>query len=303
MKYLDEFLVKEGKTISLKDYDTDYDHKNLNKEQGTELLQLGLQRLADLQDVLYADKRYSILLIFQAMDAAGKDSMIKHVMSGFNPQGVKVTSFKVPTSLELQHDFLWRHYLALPAKGEIGIFNRSHYENVLVTKVHPEFILSETIPGIKKVEDITPDFWDQRYKQINRFEKTLSDNGTVILKFVLHVSKKEQRKRFLERIDKPEKNWKFSMGDLKERALWKDYRSAYDALLTNTSKDYAPWYVIPADDKWFAHLAVAGIIFRALEKLDLKYPLVTEAMKADLQKARESLINEKSKEAENEKEG
>ncbi|HMH34371.1 MAG TPA: polyphosphate kinase 2 family protein [Puia sp.] len=303
LEYLDDFIVKEGKTVSLKDYDTDYDHKNLSKQDGETLLQLGIKRLSELQDKFYADKRFSLLTVIQAMDAAGKDGVVKHVMNGVNPQGVKVTSFKVPTALELSHDFLWRHYLALPAKGEIGIFNRSHYENVLVTRVHPEYILKENIPGIKSTTDVTPAFWEKRYKQINHFEKTLSDNGTVIIKFMLHVSKKEQKKRFLERIENPSKNWKFSMGDVKERALWKEYRNAYDDLLSNTSMDYAPWYVIPADDKWFARLAVAAILFRTMERLNLNYPTLTEEMKADLQKGKQELMSENGKEKENNKSG
>jgi PPK2 family polyphosphate:nucleotide phosphotransferase len=292
LHYLDDFRVKEGKPVTLKDFETDYDHKNLSKEEGEKLLTLGIQKLSELQDKLYADQHHSILIIIQAMDAAGKDGVIKHVMTGLNPQGVNVTSFKVPTALELSHDYLWRHYIALPARGEIGIFNRSHYENVLVTKVHPEYILKERIPGIDNVKDIHPDFWDNRYKQINRFEKTQAENGMLILKFVLHVSKKEQKKRFLGRIDDPAKNWKFSSADLKERDCWKDYRNAYDDMLSNTSKDHAPWFVIPADDKWFTRLAVASIIYNEMEKLNLSYPVVSPEQKADLLKAREVLVNE-----------
>ena len=197
LEYAEKFIVKEGSKISLKDYDTDYDHKQLTKEEGEELLKLGVQKLSELQDKLYVNNQYSVLIVFQAMDAAGKDSIVKHVMSGLNPQGVNVHSFKVPTQQELDHDFLWRHHIVLPAKGEVGIFNRSHYENVLVTKVHPEFILKENLPGIDKVEDIDEAFWEKRYKQINRFERTISDNGAIILKFFLHVSKKEQRKDLL----------------------------------------------------------------------------------------------------------
>ena len=292
LELLGDFSVQEGKVVSLKDYPADFPNKGLAKEEGEQLLQLGIQQLAALQDKFYADKRYSFLIVFQAMDAAGKDSVIKHVMKGLNPQGVRVNSFKAPSSLELQHDYLWRHYLALPAKGEFGIFNRSHYENVLVTKVHPEYIMKECIPGIQSVKDISPEFWARRYKQINHFEKTLSDNGTVILKFILHVSKKEQKKRFLERIDNPAKNWKFSTSDLEERKYWKEYRSAYDEMLNNTSKPGAPWYVIPADDKWYTRLAVAAIIAKAMENLGLKYPTVTSEMNAQLQQAKLALINE-----------
>ncbi|HTS43200.1 MAG TPA: polyphosphate kinase 2 family protein [Puia sp.] len=293
LAYKNAFLVGEDKSVSLKDYDTDYDHKQLTKEEGEELLKLGVQRLSELQDKLYAHNQYSVLIVFQAMDAAGKDSTIKHVMSGLNPQGVNVFSFKVPTPVELKHDFLWRHYMVLPAKGEITIFNRSHYENVLVTRVHPEFILKENLPDIKKVEDIDQSFWEQRFKQISRFERTLYDNGTIILKFFLHVSKKEQKKRFLERIDNPTKNWKFSPADIKERSLWKDYRKAYEDMISQTSKKYAPWFIVPADDKWFTRLVIAGIIFSEFEKLNFEYPAVDEHQKAELVKAREELMNEK----------
>ncbi len=292
-KYLEEFKARPGKEVDLKKYETDLEHKDLTKEEGEELLRLGIQKLAELQDKLYADNRYGLLIIFQAMDAAGKDGAIKHVMSGLNPQGVKVTSFKAPTVHELDHDYLWRHYVALPARGEIGIFNRSHYENVLVTRVHPEFILSEKLPGIDDVKKIDQSFWNKRFEQINAFEKTLVQNGTVILKFYLHISKKEQKKRFLERIDNPSKNWKFSSADIKERACWKDYRKAYEEAISNTSTDYAPWFVIPADDKWFARLSIAGIIYKQLEKLDIAYPVLSSAQREDLLKAKDLLLNEK----------
>jgi PPK2 family polyphosphate:nucleotide phosphotransferase len=219
------------------------------------------------------------LIIFQAMDAAGKDGAIKHIMSGFNPLGVKVYSFKAPNSLELDHDYLWRHAQALPARGEIAIHNRSHYENVLVTRVHPEWILNENIPAIDAVKKIDDQFWESRFKQIRRFEKNLTDNGTIIMKFFLHVSRKEQKKRFLERIEDPSKNWKFSLSDLKERGFWDQYQQA-------------PWFVIPADDKWFARLAIASVIYRKFEELDLTYPTVSEAQKVALQKARIQLLGE-----------
>jgi PPK2 family polyphosphate:nucleotide phosphotransferase len=296
LKYLEDFRVKEGKSVSLKEYDTDYDHKNISKEEGESLLKLGIQKLSELQDKLYAHDQYSMLIIFQAMDAAGKDGVIKHVMSGLNPQGVKVSSFKVPTHLELSHDYLWRHYLALPERGDIGIFNRSHYENVLVTRVHPEYIINENLPGIVSKADMNQDFWDKRFSQINHFERTLADNGTIILKFFLHLSKKEQKKRFLERIDNPEKNWKFSVGDLKERACWKDYRKAYEDMISKTSKDHAPWFIVPADDKWFTRLAVAAIIFNQMERMKLSYPSISEDQKKELLEARSALINENEKE-------
>lgn len=292
LEYLDECRVKPGKEVNLKKYKTDFEHDDLSKEEGAELLQFGIQKLAEMQDKLYADNKYSVLIIFQAMDAAGKDGAIKHVMSGLNPQGVQVTSFKSPTSHELEHDYLWRHYIALPPRGEIGIFNRSHYENVLVTRVHPEYILGEKLPGIKNTKDIDQSFWDKRFEQINCFEKTLADNGTVILKFFLHLSKKEQKKRFLERIDNPAKNWKFSSADLKERAYWKDYRKAYEDALSNTSKDHAPWYVVPADDKWFARLVIAAAVYSEFQKLDIDYPIVSAAQKEDLLKARDMLMKE-----------
>jgi PPK2 family polyphosphate:nucleotide phosphotransferase len=290
---LKKYTVKPGKNIKLKDFDTEYTGKTLNKADSELLLENGRKHLAEVQDELYAHNRYSVLIIFQAMDAAGKDGAVKHIMSGFNPLGVKVHSFKAPNSAELDHDYFWRHELALPARGEIAIHNRSHYENVLVTKVHPEWILNEHIPGVESVKKIDEKFWQQRYKQIRRFEKNLSDNGTVIMKFFLHVSKKEQKKRFLERIDDPSKNWKFSLGDLKERAYWDDYQKVYSEALSATSTDYAPWFVIPADDKWFARLAIAAIITRQFAKLEINYPEVTQTQKEELQKAKLQLMSEK----------
>jgi PPK2 family polyphosphate:nucleotide phosphotransferase len=289
---LKDFLVKPGKKIKLKDFNTKYKGKTLNKEESTKLLEDGRKHLAEIQDKLYAHNRYSVLIIFQAMDAAGKDGAVKHIMSGFNPTGVKVFSFKAPNALELDHDYLWRHAIAMPPRGEIAIHNRSHYENVLVTQVHPEFVMGENIPGIERVKDIDSKFWEARYKQIRRFEKNLADNGMVIMKFFLHVSKKEQKKRFLERIDDPGKNWKFSLSDLKERGFWDDYQRVYGDVLSQTSTDYAPWFVIPADDKWFARLAIASAIYRQFEKLDLSYPVVSEAQKAELQKAKAKLLEE-----------
>ena len=233
-----------------------------------------------------------MLIVIQAMDAAGKDSVVKHVMSGLNPQGVNVHSFKTPTAAELKHDYLWRHAVVMPAKGEVGIFNRSHYENVLVTRVHPEYILLENLPGISAVADIPKDFWEKRFKRINQFEKGVSETGTIVLKFYLHVSKKEQKKRFLERIDTPAKNWKFSAADVKERGLWKDYRKAYEDLLSNTSKDNAPWFVVPADDKWYTRLVIADVIATELGKLDLHYPVLSDAQKAELKTSRDLLTKE-----------
>jgi PPK2 family polyphosphate:nucleotide phosphotransferase len=291
----DKYLVKPETTISLKDYDTDYSGDELSKKDANELLDESRKELADIQDMLYAHNKHSVLIIFQAMDAAGKDSAIKHIMSGFNPQGVQVHSFKAPSAQELDHEYLWRHSLALPARGEIAIHNRSHYENVLITRVHPEYILQEQIPGIDSLEQIDNDFWEKRFKQINRFEKNLTENGMLILKFFLHVSKKEQRKRFLERIDDPTKNWKFSMGDLTERKSWKDYQKAYEEAMSATSKDHAPWFVIPADSKWYARLAIASVITRYFRQLDLNYPSLNEVQKATLEKAKLQLMEEKNK--------
>jgi PPK2 family polyphosphate:nucleotide phosphotransferase len=288
--YLSTLKVKEGKKISLAKFETDYDHKMLRKQEGSALLEDGIRQLASMQDMLYADNRYSVLIVLQAMDAAGKDGAIKHVMSGFNPQGVKVTSFKTPSSEELDHDYFWRHYKALPGRGEIVIFNRSHYENVLVTRVHPEFIMNEKIPGIQSVKDIDKKFWDNRYKQINRFEKNLYENGTRIIKFFLHLSKKEQKKRFLERIDKPEKNWKFSAADAAERKLWDIYQDAYAEMLSATSMEHAPWYVLPADDKWFTRICIAAVILLELKKLNLAYPKVSRDAMEKLLKAKEDLL-------------
>ncbi|GAB2652306.1 polyphosphate kinase 2 family protein [Flavihumibacter cheonanensis] len=291
--YLDTLRVQPQQKVSLKkDFLTDYDHKSMSKEEGEQLLEEGIQNLSRMQDKLYAHNRHSILIVLQAMDAAGKDGAIKHVMSGLNPQGVKVTSFKTPSKEELDHDYIWRHYKALPGRGEIGIFNRSHYENVLVTRVHPEYIMGENLPGIEKPEDITPAFWEKRFKQINRFEKNLAQNGTLILKFFLHVSKKEQKKRFLERIDDPSKNWKFASADVEERQYWDHYMQAYEEMLSATSKDFAPWFVLPADDKWFTRLCLAAIISREFDKLDPTYPKVSDAEKTQLQMMREKLMQE-----------
>lgn len=287
-----DLLVPPKSKISLKDYSTRYEGKFLNKHDSTTLLDMGRKGLAEIQDKLYAHNRYSVLIIFQAMDAAGKDGAVKHIMSGFNPLGVKVYSFKAPNSHELDHDFFWRHELALPARGEIAIHNRSHYENVLVTRVHPEFVLNENIPGVESVKDVDKNFFKKRFKQIRRFEKNLADNGTIIMKFFLHVSRKEQKKRFMERIDDPSKNWKFSMSDLKERGYWKDYQKAYEEAIAATSTDYAPWFIIPADDKWYTRLAIAALIYRQFDKLDLSYPKVSADQKAELQKAKEKLLSE-----------
>lgn len=290
---LDEYLVKPGKKIKLKSFSTSAKNKPLEKERGEALLAKGIQEMANLQDMLYAHNEYSVLIVFQAMDAAGKDGTIKHLMSGLNPSGVKVSSFKTPSSTELDHDYFWRHYKELPARGEIGIFNRSHYENVLVTKVHPEYILNEKIPGINTVKDIKKEFWENRYAQIRRFEKNLAENGTIILKFFLNVSKEEQKKRFLDRIDDPTKNWKFSLADMKERAYWDQYQAAYEEMFNQTSTEYAPWYVIPADDKWYMRILVGLAIYEQFHKLNIEYPTVSKETKAALLKAKQALLAEK----------
>jgi PPK2 family polyphosphate:nucleotide phosphotransferase len=287
-----DLAAKPGKRVRLKDFSTKYKGKELNKKDAEAILEIGRKHLAEIQDKLYAHNQYSVLIIFQAMDAAGKDGAVKHIMSGFNPLGVKVYSFKAPNAHELDHDFFWRHILALPARGEIAIHNRSHYENVLVTRVHPEWIMNENIPGVDSVKDVDKKFWEKRYKMINRLEKNLAQNGTIILKFFLHVSKKEQKKRFLERIDDPAKNWKFSLSDLKERGYWDAYQEAYEEAITQTSKEHAPWFIIPADDKWYARLSIAYIIYRQFEALKLSYPAVSEAQREELKKARVHLMAE-----------
>jgi PPK2 family polyphosphate:nucleotide phosphotransferase len=292
-KYLNSLKVKHGKAISLKkDYHSDVKKKIVSKEEGAQILEQGLENLALMQDKLYAFDKYSVLIVLQAMDAAGKDGAIKHVISGLNPSGVKVASFKSPSKEELDHDYLWRHYKELPGRGEIGIFNRSHYENVLVTKVHPEFLLSEKLPRIESVKDINAGFWKKRYQQINQFEKTLTENGTIVLKVFLHVSKDEQKKRFLERIDHPKKNWKFSVADAQERKHWDKYTEAYEELLSATSTEYAPWYVLPADDKWFTRLCLGAIIYFEFEKLKLQYPKISKEQKARLQGIKQELLSE-----------
>jgi len=270
-KEIEQYLAVPGDKFSLKNYKTSYSGKQ-EKEDGEKELEDLKRRLSVFQETMYAADSNALLIIFQAMDAAGKDSAIEHVMSGINPQGCEVHSFKTPNSLEYAHDFLWRHYLALPEKGKIGVHNRSHYENVLVCKVHPEYILAENMPGIDEVKDIDKKFWEKRYESIRNFEAHLSANGTTIIKFFLHVSKEEQKQRFLDRINDPKKNWKFSEGDLIERKRWDDYMEAYEVAIQETSTKDAPWYVIPADQKWHARLAISKIIEAAFEKLDLRFP-------------------------------
>jgi len=284
-------IVQGDKKFSLKNHKTDFTG-GYNKEKAKDALVNSKISLSHLQEKLYASAKHAVLIIFQAMDAAGKDSAIEHVMSGLNPQGCQVYSFKTPTQKEYEHDFLWRHYKALPERGRIGIHNRSHYENVLVCKVHPEYILNENIPGLSDVKKISKNFWQQRYKSIKNFEEHLSANGTVVLKFFLNVSRDEQKKRFLERINDPTKNWKFSSGDIEERALWDQYMNAYERAINETSTPESPWHIIPADKKWFARLAISEIIEDKLKSLDLKFPVLGEAEDAKLGEAKRILLSE-----------
>ncbi|MGB3310633.1 MAG: polyphosphate kinase 2 family protein [Nodosilinea sp.] len=280
-------VVKPGTQVKLKNFDPGFTG-SFEKKQAKAMLQKGVEELARHQDMLYAQNTWALLLIFQAMDAAGKDSTIKHVMSGINPQGCQVVSFKQPSTEELDHDYLWRSSKALPERGNIGIFNRSYYEEVLVVRVHPELLVNQQIPKNVKVDNI----WQQRFDDINNFEKYLTNNGIVVMKFFLNVSKEEQKKRFLKRIDRPEKNWKFSLADARERGYWDDYRAAYEEALTHTSTDWAPWHVIPADHKWFTRLAVASLIDHKLRSLNLAYPVLEENHLDRLQEARKILENE-----------
>ncbi|MCF6128984.1 polyphosphate kinase 2 family protein [Flavobacterium sp. AS60] len=253
-----------------------------NDEKEEELLKIQ-QKLSKRQDAMYAHNRYGVLICLQGMDTSGKDSLIREVFKEFNPRGVVVHSFKTPNSTELEHDYLWRHYLALPEKGKFAVFNRTHYENVLVTRVHPEYIMFENLPGIEKVEDITPKFWENRMEQINNFEKHITQNGTIVLKFYFHMSKEEQRKRLLKRLENPEDNWKFSTGDLKERERWDDYMKYYEEAINYTSKEHAPWFVIPADDKEMARVIVAKIIWEEMQKLtDIQEPELDPKVKANI---------------------
>jgi PPK2 family polyphosphate:nucleotide phosphotransferase len=293
---LDHLRVKPGKKFRLKDHDTGWAQnqqlKDLGKDEvkarARELLAHDLAKLADAQELLYADDRYAVLVILQAMDAAGKDGTVKHVMSGVNPQGCQVYNFKKPSSEELEHDFLWRCVKCLPERGHIGIFNRSYYEEVLVVKVHPELLDAQRLPPGKRDKA----FWNRRYEDINAFEEHLVRNGTVVLKFFLHVSKEEQKQRFLDRLDRPEKNWKFSPADLSERAYWDDYMDAYESAMEATSTESAPWYVVPADDKWVTHSAVASLLTSKIRSLDLQVPEMNESQHEALAEARRQLMAE-----------
>lgn len=287
--YSKKFKAKDK--FKINEVSTNY-KGDLTKKEGKHQLRKAQDKLRLLQEKLYADGSQSLLIIIQAMDAAGKDSLIKHVFSGINPQGCEVTSFKTPSALDYQHDFLWRHYIALPEKGKIGIFNRSHYESVLICKVHPEFNLSEKV--WKKVSDFDEKFWENRYKSIRNFETHLAENGTKIIKFFLNVSKEKQKQRFLDRIDEEDKNWKFGFGDMAERALWEQYQTAYEEAINETSTDDAPWYVLPADHKWFTRLVAIQIIIDNLEEMHLNFPVLPESKLVELQSVRKILEDEKS---------
>jgi len=281
--------VPPGKKIDLKkDYDPGFTGKWMKKEEAEKTLAEGVQMLAEMQDKLWAQNQYAVLMILQALDAAGKDGTIKHVMSGVNPQGVDVHSFKVPSSEELDHDYLWRNFKALPSRGRIGIFNRSYYEEVLVVRVHPEFLASQQLPPELKDERI----WKRRFEEINNFEKYLVDNGIIVLKFFLYVSKQTQKERFLKRTMMREKNWKFSAADIKERSHWDDYIAAYEDMFNHTSTEWAPWYIVPADHKWFTRLAVAAVLYNTMKNLNLAYPTVSEEQKQALLVAKEELERE-----------
>jgi len=295
----EDFKVSPGKKISLKDYDSSWipkwaktleeqESKKAVKEQALGILKVSRQKLIEMQELFWANGTYSMLIVLQGMDGAGKDSTIAHVMSGVNPQGCEVTSFKTPSEEELNHDFLWRQVKALPEKGKIGIFNRSYYEDVLVVKVHPEILKKAKFPADLEGKN----FWPQRYEDINMFERHLVRNGTLVLKFFLHISKKEQKQRLLKRLEDPDKQWKFSVSDLMERQKWKDYMEAYEEMLNQTSSEWAPWYVIPSDKKWVTHASISEIIVSQIKKLNLKYPVLAKEQSEALEKAKAELEKE-----------
>lgn len=283
---LEKFLVKEGSKVNLKSHATAFTGDYTDKKLAVKDLATNVGHMRELQDILYAEDKHTLLLVFQAMDAAGKDGAIEHVMSGVNPQGCHVVSFKQPSSEELDHDFLWRCQKALPERGKIGIFNRSHYEEVLVVRVHPEILMYQQLPD-STLKD--KDVWKKRFKHIRDWEDHLSENGTHVIKFFLNVSKEEQKARFFSRIDEPEKNWKFNMGDVKERGHWDDYMKCYTEAIEATSTERSPWYIIPADKKWFTRLAISEIVVKKLESLKLAYPVVSDEHKTELAAAKKLL--------------
>ena len=290
-KFSKQYRVGDGAKFRLSDYSTEpsFELGKEDKPLVKQTLQLGVEALAALQDILYAQDKWSLLVVFQAMDAAGKDGAIKHVMSGINPQGCQVSSFKAPSSEDMDHDFLWRCQKHLPERGRIGIFNRSYYEEVLVVRVHEKILKGQKLPE----ELVTENIWEERFKDIRNFEKYLGRNGTVVIKFFLHLSKDEQRKRFIERVDDPDKNWKFSAADANERGFWKDYMAAYEEMIKNTSTEKAPWYVVPADSKPYARIVIASAIINALDEMGLEYPKVSKEKIADLHAIKEQLLAEK----------
>lgn len=284
-----KFKISTDNPLSINAHDPEFSG-NFIKDEANDLLNGLNAEMSVLQEQMYAQNKHSLLIIFQAMDAAGKDSAIKYTMRGLNPQGCQVYTFKQPSAEEMDHDFIWRHYKALPERGRIGIHNRSHYENVLVCKVHPENVLKE---GHVMAESINVDFWNERYESIRNFERHIAKNGTVIIKFFLNVSKKEQKKRFLERIDQPNKNWKFSAADIEERVLWDEYMRAYEEAINATSEEHAPWYIIPADKKWFTRIAISKIIIDTFKSMKLKQPKLSEFESLKLEECRKALLNEK----------
>ncbi|HKS73121.1 MAG TPA: polyphosphate kinase 2 family protein [Terriglobales bacterium] len=296
-KLIKPFRVEGGDGFRLKDFDPGNTGKLKFEEEAKDLLAKGIARMAELQDMLYAQDRWALLLIFQAMDAAGKDGIVKHVMSGVNPQGCQVASFKAPSHEELDHDYMWRAVCRLPERGRIGIFNRSYYEEVLVVRVHPEILKGQQIPPSL----VTDDIWKDRFQDISGFERYLSRNGVVVRKFYLNLSKKEQKKRFLARLDQPEKNWKFSAADVHERQYWDDYMTAYEEMIRHTASKRAPWYVVPADNKWFTRVAVAAAVVDTMEELNLSYPSVDGQALNRLQAARAELLSEGSSKKKNKK--
>jgi PPK2 family polyphosphate:nucleotide phosphotransferase len=289
MKSIDYSQFKANLNNNLQEIPA-YIDLNEDEKEIEELLEKTREKLGEWQDTLYAHSKYSVLICLQGMDTAGKDSLIREVFKDFNSRGVVVHSFKVPTPLELKHDYLWRHYIALPARGKFGVFNRTHYENVLVTRVHPEYILGENLPDVNSLDDVDDEFWEKRFEQIRNFEKHISDNGTIIFKFYLHISKEEQRERLLRRLEKPSKNWKFSPGDLKERKLWDKYQAAYQDAINRTSKPYAPWYIIPSNDKTTARYIVAKILLEELQKYtDVQEPSLDDDILENLEMYKEQL--------------
>ncbi len=293
MKNIDSSSLKITQTIQLNAIPTVIDVATSEKKKEKELQKIR-EKLSKLQDKMYAHNKYGVLICLQGMDTAGKDSLIREVFKEFNARGVVVHSFKTPNSTELEHDYLWRHYLALPEKGKFSVFNRTHYENVLVTRVHPNYILNENIPGIESVKDITPEFWENRFESINAFEKHIASNGVIILKFYLHLSKEEQRQRLLRRLETEKHNWKFSPGDLKERELWDEYQKCYEEAINKTSKEHAPWFVVPADNKETCRYLVAKTILETLEKYtDIKEPELEDEVKDNIKMYHDKLASEK----------